>query len=490
MQKWINSRNVLYAVLAVSVILWVLYSFIIKFVIIDQTSLGHVDQKLGPKMTYHYLEGVHKNITQLQEIIDILQNTVKMEMRNIKTKEYLEQAKESLEQIQHDMKSMLHRDATEEMYILQGEDNSEKAKILEASTRTQQSAADTVCPEVYVKGKGKASYFALDSRCSRESKYQVGRQVTIAINLVSYMNEPMLDISKVVQRIKNLFPNMALVIALPKGAELQNKDLFTRTFHFTESNPAGNIWNTLFESSITSHILVARDLLEFDSDAQLERLLREMENLGVSIAGGAIKTPINGHWTHGCHQMAHKNYSLIFKSGYHHSQHDCLYCNYMEGPFLAKTEFLQDNRFNEYLPENLMFYDFFLSISKKHFTSIVCPDSMFNVRNKSVIFPRKQLLPLAKKWQLNKLVTPSGQSFSFTCKESGLAKTKKGLLSLLWKSPRETGLSVPPCKLQMLSDHVKFIMGLCKEHHLICELNTGTVLGMLYNTFDYYVKII
>ncbi len=169
--------------------------------------------------------------------------------------------------------------------------------------------------------------------------------------------------------------------------------------------------------------------------------------------------------------MAYRNYSLVYRSGYRHSQHDCLICHHITGPFIADTDLLRQNPLDIKMADNLVFYDLFFRIFQKGLKLGVCPDSMFIVRDEpSIKLSRMEWLPLVKKHQINQIITPEGTIFSFTCQESGInleMLDRRDFMSL-------KGYVMPPCMLKSLADHIKFVMRVCAEHNIFCEINGGT----------------
>ena len=126
----------------------------------------------------------------------------------------------------------------------------------------------------------------------------------------------------------------------------------------------------------TPYTLVGRSLTWFDNDTSLEHLVREISELNVMAVSGAVKYP-GGLWDMGCVQSAYRNFTLVYRSGYLHSLHECVFCNYTKGPFLVRTNFLQQRLFDKRIRnEEVMFRDFFHNQSYSNNQRIaLCPDS-------------------------------------------------------------------------------------------------------------------
>ena len=174
------------------------------------------------------------------------------------------------------------------------------------------------CPEERVIVGG--TYFKLKESCRNSNKKYMAKMVTVVINLLDHhaMNmQTNMILLKIIEGIKNVYPAMPIIVALPDNMLLNlpnivfvHYDLYDIEHNSTNS---GSIWNDLIKRVKTPYVLIARNVMEIDQDIQLERLLREIGPLNVSLLGGAVKDSKNGHWTPGCQQMIHKNYGLIFK---------------------------------------------------------------------------------------------------------------------------------------------------------------------------------
>lgn len=225
----------------------------------------------------------------------------------------------------------------------------------------------------------------------------------------------------------------------------------------------GKAWNLLFEQVNTQYTLVARDISYFNIDARLERLVREIESLNVSVAGGASRDK-NGFWSLGCYQRAFKNFSLVYEYGYDESLHECIFCDYINAPFLIRTKTLNNVKFDDKMKSSSAFHDFFIRLSRNKLESVVCPDSMFYVNKEKTSSNSKTWLDLANKYNLYQLKIADEVDIIFNCTK------KRG-----W--PKSLGYAVHPCSLQELADMVKFVMKLCEDSGIICELQEGTLLG-------------
>ena len=310
-------------------------------------------------------------------------------------------------------------------------------------------------------------YFTFKPTCANHSADMTSKAVTILLNVVSHSVDHLKGVSNVLDGINAMYPNMQVIMAVPRGFSLVTKHN-VRIIQTPKHESSGKTWNNLVKEVQTTYVFIGKDIVHFDDDCQLERLIREIPSLKMSITGGAIKTPSDGHWFNGCHQMAYKNYTLVYKSGYKHSAHDCLDCHSILGPFVAKTSILNDIKFRENMPEKVLFYDLFFRIYKKQLKIGVCPDAMLLVRDEVVTsLNRSQWLPMATRNGLNKIVSTEGETFTYTCEESKVDGNYR------------KGFGTAPCKLQKLADHIKFVMKMCRENNILCVTNAGTTVGAL-----------
>ncbi|XP_053392000.1 uncharacterized protein LOC128554713 [Mercenaria mercenaria] len=223
----------------------------------------------------------------------------------------------------------------------------------------------------------------------------------------------------------------------------------------------GEALNKLMKKVNTPYVLVARNTDTITNDSRLERLIREIESLNVVAAGGSIRDS-NGYWTKGCFQIVYRNYTLKYIEGYDESFHECVFCDYIQGPFVTTTSYLKQNMFQEFDENNGLYEDWFLQLFQKGKETVVCPDAMFYVNNQIEIL-HSNLAKFAQKWDLYKVITPKGIEFTRVCENQKTSSRPSQSLSL--------------CTLQNVSNGIKTIMRICEETGVICELQEGTLLG-------------
>ncbi|XP_066994289.2 uncharacterized protein [Anabrus simplex] len=240
-----------------------------------------------------------------------------------------------------------------------------------------------------------------------------------------------------------------------------------------ELNHPGIVWNRLIKEIRTPYTLIAADIFYFNSFARLERQIFVISNTTVvGVAGGAFRNE-SGHWKVGCHVSRIKNFVLKYTEGYQHSAMDCMFCDYLEGPFIAKTSVLKNFPLNEQLPHNVLFKDWFLRVKQSHILVMNCPDVMYFKRGpvEEISTPESKLswLELAREWQIVEISYPPKITFSFTCKE---LKIKCNEASVWVKTK-----ILPSCCFEQIQGAVKYLDTFAKEHKIDYELEAGSLLG-------------
>lgn len=218
-------------------------------------------------------------------------------------------------------------------------------------------------------------------------------------------------------------------------------------------------------------VLFAPDITYFTDDVNLERLVRVLsENKDTIIIGGSHKNQ-RGEWDNSCRQVQFRNWTAYFADGYYHSFNDCLECDVLLGPFMAKTKKLQDLGIDEKLHFGA-FQDLFWRLKLKHPEKVVasCPDVMFDTYEQEV--PDEKYVHLTQKWDVKKWVESNGRVRWYGCRRGGHAHDNKSSCGI-----SATGLAVPPCDLENLADMVKFIMKECENAGIYCEVMEGSQLG-------------
>ena len=258
-------------------------------------------------------------------------------------------------------------------------------------------------------------------------------------------------------------------------------DLRTKVSFHSLTNYAfskGELLQNIIDRINSKYILIAPNLRRFTSDINLERLIRVLSTRENTFFAGGSYRNLTGHWSNSCLQTHLKNYTLTYKSGYYRSFAECLVCDDLSGPFLAKTSVLKEFAFY-LIGERGIFRELFLRVKDRYSSShpgldhsgsavVTCPDVMFHTQPSPV--RDDDLVNFANKHSIKKIVEADGKVRWFGCRRG--IKHRNGE-----KCPLKSGLVVPPCCLENLADAIKFVMEQCERNNITCELQEGTLLG-------------
>lgn len=275
-------------------------------------------------------------------------------------------------------------------------------------------------------------------------------------------DDNMYNLTTILRGISNYNKQLKVLIGAKNKIEITQFDNVNVLVH-SKSETHGAIFNTLIKSVNTEYVLILRNITMFNIDARLDRLVREIESLDITVVAGASRDE-NGHWKLGCYQSAYKNYSLVYSEGYDESLHECIFCDYVDASFITKTKTLLKYSLDEKMNGVALFLDFFLRLSEKKLESVVCADSMFYMHKEKLSNNLDDWNQFSKKWELFKMIFSDEISLEFKCKKP-------------YSCFNGLGHAVTPCCLQELADMVKFIMKTCEDNNIICELQEGTLLG-------------
>ena len=350
----------------------------------------------------------------------------------------------------------------------------ELAKRLEGKSESTTPSSDInstsgsldVCPEEYKGTKFGYPFYAKGwvlTECTNAKP--LSSVINILVNTVAYPQEDEKHISNVFKGINETYPTVQVYVAtrsndiVEAAKKYKNIDVVK-----VDDTKVAKAWNTLKSKSSTPYVLVARDVVHFSWLAQVERQIRLVSQIpNVGVAGGAYRN-MSGHWKAGCVQTKLLSYVLEYQEGYYHSKDSCMFCDYLQGPFVTKTDLF---KLEESLPDEVVFEDWFLRISQDGHQVMTCPDAMYftsDYTSYSKSTNKDVWTPLAKKWELNRVLLPQGVKYSFSCKEVGL--TCKPNHELL-----------PVCCLEDYANVLEVLQKFCVEHNISFELDHGSLLG-------------
>jgi len=329
-----------------------------------------------------------------------------------------------------------------------------------------------VCPEVYKGSKEGYPYYAKGwamTNCTNAKP--IKSVITILINAVTYSQDDFQQLDYVLNGTMEAYPTVDVYVAAQSRQRFKTLKKYKNVKVFKQSNSArpnvGQTWNMLINKAYTPYVLIARDVVHFSWLSQLERQIRVISEIpNVGVAGGSYRN-LSGHWKMGCYQSTMKNYVLEYQEGYFYSRNECMYCDYVQGPFVARKSML---KFDENLSNEVVFEDLFLSLTTSGTSIMGCPDAMYFTTDYSSYAKRKERklwLAFAKKWVLNRVLLPRGVKHSFSCKDIGFKCIYTLTRSYLW----------PVCCQEQYAHALAFLQDFANMNNFSFELDTGSVLG-------------
>jgi len=325
---------------------------------------------------------------------------------------------------------------------------------------------ESVCPEVFKKDIDVPFYengFEIEP-CS----YATPIHELVTVLIVANKTQKSQDIERIISGIRKYDSRLKINIALYNNDQYNGiESLLTPQdkYHVVKPNASkGKVINELIDQTITKYMLLAVDIIWFNKDVRLERLIREMERQNLASVGGATRN-MAGQWNFGCHQSVLKNFTLVYKAGYDESVFDCVYCDYIDGPILLKTDMAKKLHFDEEVHDGL-FNDFYLRLNKNG-ESVICPDVMFFTEKEKRDTSLQNWTVFSNKWEISKLRLSSGELLEFSCPKEYDC----------WN--RDSTLAMSFCCQKELADAVELALQQCKNLGIKCELDGGTLLGAL-----------
>lgn len=242
-----------------------------------------------------------------------------------------------------------------------------------------------------------------------------------------------------------------------------------QVFYIKEKLNLGKSLNTIVDLLNTHFVLIAPYLGRLDNNTDIERLINVHERSGAHIIGSAVKNVHTGEWERGCYQSKIHVYTLKYLPGYLKSLDECLFCMYLPGPFIARTDLLRRIPFQHWTGG--VYRDLFLRVAGEEPNTIMaCPDVLF------YILPQRQrdsdLSQFAKNHDVRRIVDVD-RTLRWFGGRVGYNHTDVNKCQL------QKSMIVPPECRQNLLDVILFILRLCEESRLRCELQEGTLLGAM-----------
>ncbi|XP_068081146.1 uncharacterized protein [Anabrus simplex] len=326
--------------------------------------------------------------------------------------------------------------------------------------------ADT-CREVYLDRKQGYPYyqtgFTVSPDCpnfKRETPISKLVSIILLDTKGTYLNT-------VIKGIRNYSRDIQILVA---SGNIQRTSLnYTLSYAVNEEiyNTPGNLLNTMVGDVKTPYVLIAKDLTHFTNYSRVERLVHLLpKSSPVGVAAGSTRN-LTGHWKQGCQQTDIRNYLLHITHGYLHSTQDCMFCDHVSDPFLVKTEVLRKVTFDETLPFQILFNDWFLQLKESGILAVTCPDIMFFINGEEEPW-HEHWLALARKMQISRIFLSPNKHFKFTCEELSLSCDP-------WDWTEH--FLLPTCCFEQIRNTLSKLHSFAEMKNMAYELDSGSQLA-------------
>ena len=174
---------------------------------------------------------------------------------------------------------------------------------------------------------------------------------TIAI-IPREFGKPSQSYLEILQGVAKYYPGMFVILTTHSEIESSIKSKISNlniTFrnHIINDEGQSALLKDLVAEVSTPYLLIASNITHFDDDINLERMVRVLsyEPL-VTFVGGAHRN-LRGEWDIGCQQVTFKNMTAKYMGGYYRSFNECVVCDYLSGPIMARTDTFKELQFDE-----------------------------------------------------------------------------------------------------------------------------------------------
>jgi len=301
---------------------------------------------------------------------------------------------------------------------------------------------------------------------------------------MAYPEDMEKQVDTVLQGINHTYPQLQVFLAAKTSQieESAKKYPNVKAITVSKTSSLGKVWNQLINEVSTPYTLVARDVVHFTWVARIERQIRMISTTEhVGIAGGSFRN-LTGHWRVGCRQTKLFNYVLQYEEGYHYSRDSCMFCDDLEGPFVAKTNLLKNLKFSEKYNKEVIFEEFFLRVSRTGNLILACPDSMYFTTDYSTEtkhYNKAIWQPLAKDLKIVRVVfIDYNVRHKFSCSEISY----KCVVSVT------KYVALPKCCLEQFENAMKLFHKISIENNVLYETDSGSTIACLkfnnYSPFD------
>ena len=234
---------------------------------------------------------------------------------------------------------------------------------------TQAPKKQEVCPEKFVGkdlGYG-APYYRLGfARIKCNEFVPIEQLITLLMYAPKEFPKPSMNYLEMMQGVEKYYPQSRVILATSQplqeaiASSISKLKIEFKNQVFKDTNQ-GSMWASLLAQVETPYVLIAPRITHFDDDIDLHRLVRVLSyNDNKAVAGGSYRN-VTAHWDLGCRQVSFNYWTVQYSSGYYQSFNECVVCDYLPGPFAAKTKVLKELNFDKRWEKLLFMY---CSISK------------------------------------------------------------------------------------------------------------------------------
>lgn len=239
---------------------------------------------------------------------------------------------------------------------------------------------------------------------------------------------------------------------------------------YDDSVSDGKAFKDAIGNVITPYVFVAESLEDFSWDqSPLQRLLRVLDRVGDvgGVAAGAYRD-VDGHWRHGCLQRSLTNYHATYLRGYQYSSQECMYCDDVLGPLVARTALLRRLPLREALQGPAAWRDWYTRLTHAGYLSLVCPDVMFFVKEEPSMTP-DHWKAYATQWAVQTVRSYDDTEHGFSCTDVHI-NCNNMRKRIAW-------YLVPPCCREVIMGGIALLDDFARENDLPYEMQHGSLLG-------------
>ena len=314
-------------------------------------------------------------------------------------------------------------------------------------------------------------------------------KVTLVLNFATEINVTRFD--TIINGIgKSRYKDVRVVIAIEKKKIISSSNAVgplshAVIVHVDNTTSHSQILIRLLSHVKTEFVVICRNIVNFNNYVSLEKLMHPLFHKYCEFIGAAHRN-IFGHWELGCLQTNMLWYRYRLVKGFDLSNKNYVYCDYLGGPFAAKTGLLkqQMQKVSMNLQGDALYLDLMINLKLMNTIIMSCIDCVFNVESfgmENIVKLHWQ--PFAIKYKINLIIFASNNTVYFSCNEMKADRS------------RSNGRFITYCHHKEMTDAAIFTAKICDKAGIEYELNAGTVLGSvklrntLYWELDHDFKV-